>query len=251
MGCDIHFYVEKKIDGRWQTADVWEQDECDDAGDLHVSYKKAFYSGRSYNLFSILADVRNGRGFAVVKTGEGFNPIAEPRGIPEDACAEYRACAERYGCDGHSHSYFTLAELLAFDWTQVTTQQGWVNPIEWARWRDYGKPSGWCGSIGGGHVRHLSSEDFEAAWQKVRVENGYPESRYASAHLTRHQEDGGDVARMKELLGGSPYALVTWDEPYFEAISGDFFGKTIPRLLKLASDVGGADNVRTTFFFDN
>ncbi|MDX0007784.1 hypothetical protein GOB40_13685 [Sinorhizobium meliloti] len=251
MGCDIHFYVEKKVDGQWVTADKWTQDEYDDDGVLHVDYKEAYYSGRSYNLFAILADVRNGRGFAGVKTGEGFNPIAEPRGVPEDACAEYRANVERYGCDGHSHSYFTLAELLAYDWTQTTKQQGWVNPLEWARWRDYGKPNGWCGDIGGGNVRHLTNEEFEAAWQKIRIENGYPENRYASAHLTRHQEDGGDVARMKELLGGSPYTLVTWTEPYYEAISGDFFSKAIPRLLKLASDAGGIENVRAVFYFDN
>lgn len=250
MGCDIHFYVEKKIGDQWVTADEWEDDKYDE-GRKTVDYKKQFYSGRSYNLFAILADVRNGRGFAGVKTGEGFNPIAAPRGVPDDCCAEYRQMMEDYGCDGHSHSYFTLAELLAYDWTQVTQQQGWVNPIEWAQWRDYGKPNGWSGGIGGGNVRHLSNQEFEAAWQKVRQQQGYPEQRYASAHLNRHQEDAGDLKRFRELLGGSPYTLVSWTEPYFEAINGEFFSRTIPRLLKVAQDVGGADNVRATFFFDN
>jgi len=250
MGCDIHFYVEKKIGDQWVTADVWEDDKYDE-GCKTVDYKKHFYSGRSYNLFSILADVRNGHGFAGVKTGEGFNPISEPRGVPDDCCIEYRTMMADYGFDGHSHSYFTLAELLAYDWTQETTQQGYVGVMDWARWRDYGKPNSWSGGVGGGDVRHLSNEAFEAAWQIIRLENEFPEQRYASAHLNRHQEDKPYMARMREILGGSPYTLVSWTEPYYEAIDKDFFGETIPKLLKVASDVGGFDNVRATFFFDN
>lgn len=250
MGCDIHFYVEKKIDGQWVTADEWGDDKYDE-GRKTVDYKKQFYSGRSYNLFAILANVRNGRGFAGIKTGEGFNPIDDPRGTPEDCCPEYRTMMDDYGCDGHSHSYFTLAELLAYDWTQVTTQQGYVDVVEWARWRDHGKPTGRSGDVGGGNVRHLTNEAFEAAWQIVRLENQFPEQRHASAHLNRHQEDKPYLARMREILGGSPYTLVTWSEPYYEAISRDFFGETIPKLLKVAADAGGAENVRATFFFDN
>ena len=56
---------------------------------------------------------------------------------------------------------------------------------------------------------------------------------------------------MAEILGGSPYTLVSWKEPYYEAIGSEFFGKTIPRLLKLAADSGGPENVRVVFFFDN
>lgn len=108
MGCDIHFYVERQEADRWITCDTWEQE--DDA--LRVPHKKkAFYSNRNYDLFAILADVRN---------GEGFNPIAPPRGVPEDCCEEYRAAVERWSGDGHSHSFFTVAELMAYDWTQCT-----------------------------------------------------------------------------------------------------------------------------------
>lgn len=243
MGCDIHFYVETKVGDVWKTADKWTVDKYDDDGALHVDYKERLYEGRSYNLFAILADVRNGRGFAGIKTGEGFVPIDCPRGIPSDSCVEYVALAKRWGADGHSHSYFTLAEILQYDWTQVTKQQGYVSPTEWARWRDYGKPESWCVDVGGGFVKHLSNEEFEAAWQKIRVEKDYPESRYAFAHLNRHQDDGEDLKRMNEILGGSPYTLVEWTEPYFEAINREFFGKTIPRLLKLSQDAGGAENV--------
>lgn len=124
MGCDVHFYVEVKKDGAWQSADRWKNQA--DAGEnayYDVDYDERFYTSRNYNLFAILADVRNGYGFAGITTGEGFKPIDEPRGVPNDASNEYKAIVKQWDGDGHSHSYFTVAELLAYDWTQKTKFQ--------------------------------------------------------------------------------------------------------------------------------
>lgn len=74
MGCDIHLTVEAFRDGSWRCVP-------NDCGD--------WYDNRNYDVFAILADVRNGSGFAGVSTGEGFAPIAPRRGIPADACVEY------------------------------------------------------------------------------------------------------------------------------------------------------------------
>jgi len=74
------------------------------------------YSDRNYGLFAILADVRNGHGFAGVRTGEPTVPISAPRGVPDDASDGYRDEVRQWGEDGHSHTWFTLAELLAYDW---------------------------------------------------------------------------------------------------------------------------------------
>lgn len=245
MGCDIHFYVERRVDGRWVTADKWTPNKYasdDDPSEpkLAIEYKDRFYSGRSYSLFAILADVRNGRGFAGVKTGEGFNPIAEPRGIPEDCCPEYRAEAERWDGDGHSHSYFTVAELLAYDWTQITRRQGYVTPAEWAKWKMDGKPDGWCGMVGGGQVKHISNEEMEAAVKASGVDMwdlAYP-------GLGKRRETMAAVAAQ---TGGSPYTLVTWEEPYYKAIDPDFLAEIMPRLWQL----GKPEDVRIVFFFDN
>lgn len=55
MGCDIHLYREKKIDGEWLTADVgWEAEQ----GELSLPYEKQIYTGRNYNLFGLLCGVR-------------------------------------------------------------------------------------------------------------------------------------------------------------------------------------------------
>lgn len=46
----------------------------------------------------------------------------------------------------------------------------------------------------------------------------------------------------------SIYTLIRWETPYWQEARG-FFGKAIPRLLKLAE--GNYDDVRIVFFFDN
>jgi hypothetical protein len=131
MGADIHFFCEKKtaslnyegpkdlqyernskieevIEGkalteRWVSADRWVYQE-----DNSWIHEEAYWS-RNYYLFSILADVRN--------SGD-VEPISYPRGIPKDASTGYLYSVNRWDSDGHSHSYFTLEELLNIDWNQ-------------------------------------------------------------------------------------------------------------------------------------
>ncbi len=67
MGTDIHSIAQVCRDGSWVTVAI----SID--GDP-----------RSYNTFAMLANVRNGRGFASIKTSGGFPYIHEPRGLPAD-----------------------------------------------------------------------------------------------------------------------------------------------------------------------
>lgn len=108
MGCDIHMFgeVRDKKTGKWVSTDVWKPSKYeDDEGRLTIPYHQRIYTHRNYNLFAWLADVRNGT------WGEHIPPIADPKGLPEDASPEVANEAERWNGDGHSHSYFTLAEL--------------------------------------------------------------------------------------------------------------------------------------------
>lgn len=109
MGCDIHFYVEKKDGDKWVSADKWTSDPWDSGEPDYVDVKRedSFYHDRDYLLFGILAGVRD----------RSLPPIAKPRGLPADMSSEVRARSESYGIDGHSHSWLTLAELLAHDWS--------------------------------------------------------------------------------------------------------------------------------------
>lgn len=231
MGCDIHFYVEKKIDGKWKL----QGQLVDDDGHKYVADAN-FYDGRNYNLFAILADVRNGRGFAGIKTGEGFNPISDPRGVPEDASEEYKQLVEQWDCDGHSHSYHTLRQMLDYDWTQATGLQGWCSMDEylpWAACQDrFRGPKGYCGGVSGGGVQHLSDEQASELVEKYQKLNWEERKRF-----------------IKEL-GSSKYAMAKWQEHYHQA-AGSFWTNTITKLLKLSGGTDGLDDVRCVFFFDN
>jgi len=88
MGCDIHMHTERRVDGRW----------------VHV--EQGPYDDRNYGFFSALANVRSYDDYG--------GPIAEGRGIPEDASPEVQADSEVWGSDGHSRSYATLDELECF-----------------------------------------------------------------------------------------------------------------------------------------
>ena len=128
MGCDIHLRVEvKDSDGNWTD------------GNIYDSNKEAleFYTGRNYDLFGILADVRN----------EHFlGPISEPRGIPDDIVEINRDYMDDYGL--HSQTWFTLQELLvSYDKYGVTRQSGMISPEDNIKLLKYGThPSSWCRS---------------------------------------------------------------------------------------------------------
>jgi hypothetical protein len=66
MGTDIHGVFQRKIENGWE--------------DIPSEYNFE----RHYLLFSWLADVRNGRGFAGIPTYTKIQPLAAPRGLPED-----------------------------------------------------------------------------------------------------------------------------------------------------------------------
>lgn len=232
MGCDIHLYVEKKQDGKFVSADKWTKDEdSEDSERMSVDYDSRFWSGRSYNLFSILANVRNGVGFAGVPTGRGFVPIAMPRGLPGDACEEILKESERWREDGHSHSYLTVTELLAYDWTQTTNLCGWVSGPEFWKWNRYKRsqgesPEGYYGDVSGGSTKKVTEAEM------IELLRPY----------TDHWKDGDKV---KEVLKNT-YCHCTWEMPYYRC-ARDFLSETIPKLLRL----GAQDDVRIVFWFDN
>lgn len=113
MGCDIHLFVERKENGNWVSADEWEKVDSkrdyEDGLYYDVPWGKEFYHNRSYTLFSLLADVRN---------YWQLEPISDPKGIPNNLSPRVKAMFKYYESDGHTHSWYTLKELLDFNWNQ-------------------------------------------------------------------------------------------------------------------------------------
>lgn len=248
MGCDIHLYVERRESAAWISADTWEKSEYDEER-VHVPYEKSFYHARNYDLFAMLANVRNGSGFAGVDTGDGFVPICDPRGLPDDLSAQLQAYVDGGAVD-HTPSWLTVAELMAYDWTQQTKKRGWVDAVEWARWRDYGKPNDWSGGISGGAIEHVSYAAMEKAWIKLRDLRGYPKERHACAHLRLGSDaDKRDLEDFCRFVCGPiqrPYCQVEWRINYYDQAS-EFLGTVLPRLWRL----GKPDDVRIVFWFDS
>lgn len=103
MGCDIHIYKEKLVNGVWVSSDKWTPyDYGDGESGMTVEYDDRVYRGRNYQLFGIIS--RGVRGF--------YHEISlEPKGMPLYASSEVKREADDWELDAHSHSYLTLKEL--------------------------------------------------------------------------------------------------------------------------------------------
>lgn len=145
MGCDIHIYTEKNLDGEgWTSADFYAKRKYAD-GEIVMEIVDV-YDGRNYDLFALLANVRN-RGY--------IKPICEPRGFPEDCCAEIKEEFEVWEYDGHNASWFTLKELMAaFEQNKELMASGLIT-LEQAEELDRGiKPTSWCQGTNRENVVH-------------------------------------------------------------------------------------------------
>jgi len=234
MGTDIHFYVERRNGKGWVSCDQWAEDECE-PGRKSVPYGKHFYSSRSYDTFAILAGVRNGRGFAGVDTGDGFEPIAEPRGLPEDMSPELRAEADDYM--DHTPSWLTVKELMDYDWTKATTKRGWVNGPQFTAWSRFDRGQGhgpreWCGGVDGLKIEHITDDEMAKRVQNI-------------TDLFKGRDYREMETAIKDRLG-STYCQVSWQIPYYRAASL-FLSETLPRLWRL----GPPEDVRAVFWFDS
>lgn len=149
MGCDIHIYAEVKRDGKWQRAEVAVPDE------------------RNYWTFSLMADVRNGYGFAGSPTGKAVTPIAQPRGLPEDCATSDSDGDIDYDEPGyvwlgdHSHSWLTLRELQSVDLDAPITQCGVISKEQKTALEAGKLPDGWCAM-----KSPMTEDDVHATWQR-------------------------------------------------------------------------------------
>lgn len=228
MGCDIHLYHEIKRAGKWLAGDTWVEEVDGDYIHFDSPYESRLYTDRNYAVFSMLADVRNGYGFAGSDTGDALVPMFEPRGVPDDACRQYRRKCDDYGVDGHSHSWATLQELLDYDWTQVAICRGVVSAEVYKQWDRWGRangraPSSYCGALSGPRIQVLPEKELKL---------------YLSG-----EKPCDDLAKL--------HTQVQWEERYYQLAAG-FLSEVLPKLLMVAKANNlSYDEVRIVYFFDN
>ena len=238
MGCDIHPYIEVKQQGTWKP--LRKPEKCRYGDDRTYIHQEDW--GRNYDLFAILADVRNGHGFAGVDTGDGFNPITAPKGVPDDCSDAIRDLMDDR--DYHSHSHHTVQELLAYDWTQTTKHRGFVTaPVyhDWLGWgKKYGEaPKGYCGDVSGPSVSKITNEEMDKAIEKIA---GDEDAYWKKKPLLEAASEPGKELHMV-------YTQLEWEETYHRSV-GYFWQDIMPVLVKHGIE-HDFDKVRIVFAFDN
>lgn len=137
MGTDIHTVVQVRKGDKW------------------VTVANEVAADRNYQLFAILADVRNGYGFAGCITGDVVKPIDEPRGLPNGFELDGSDEHEGYWMGEHSRSWFLLSELNEYaveNSEKTVSKTGFITFQHYLELRERGsgaQPNEWCGGISG------------------------------------------------------------------------------------------------------
>jgi hypothetical protein len=222
MGCDIHMWAEikKPQTNKWEKAgEVFENKYYNPEfpiSKFNQPKTEHPYDSRNYDLFAILANVKNGYGFARTDTGDGFVPISFPKGIPQDATLDYISFVDKWRGDGHSHSYFTIDEILDYNWTKKTQKRGWVNYVEYMNFKEKGEPNNWCSEIRGPEIKKVSNDEMFELIQRNLINNNY-------------------------------FTYIQWEVEYWENCKE--FLETVRDLPKVLNTT--PENIRLVFFFDN
>ena len=209
MGTDIFSACEVRKNGKWtynrkKIFPLWD----DKKTNIPIIY-------RDYNLFAVLANVRNGVGFAGVTTGDEFNYIDEPRGLP-DGISD--AAKKKLFQGGYGESWYTLTELKNFNWLQLHKTLGVVSYDEYEKTAAIGeRPNSWCSWVGGKDVIIVDESQFPLKQMK------------------------------KDKLY---YVSCEFPAETYDAECGYFYSETIPILESLIPVGGTSDDVRIVFNFD-
>lgn len=132
----------------------------------------SWFDHRNYRLFAYLADVRNGRGFAGVKTGDGVVPFKMPVGWPQDRCDVLKEI-----WSDHSETYYMLDELILFlDCVRKEHHKvyGLVEVGVWDKFisSEDDFPESSCGGAYGPNVSVITMEQFNADREKYLARGG-------------------------------------------------------------------------------
>lgn len=176
-----------------------------------VVAKDWLYENRNYNLFGILAGVRE----------YSINPISEPKGMPSDLCEYIKSECESWDCDGHTHSYYTFRELIDFDWmSSVVHNEAWVSEKVYKQFKETGDPYPCSGGVYGKNIEKITNKEMDRV-----LRDKYPWESEKSF-----------------------YTIVSWERPYYEY--GQYLLENIYRYLEDNPTID-AKNIRMVFWFDN
>lgn len=232
MGCDIHMNVEVRRRGRWQFVPPTEESK-------YVPGYRHWWNDRSYITFAVLAGVRADNGDPP--------PISEPRGYPEDADPvtvldepnEDGLTSQGQNHGDHSHTWLTLDEVLAYDWSVAFQETGVVSIVEYVRClREKDTPNSWSRWgrwVGGGQTKVLTPSEADL-WLKSE--------EASAALLDAVVNDDSPFARE---FGGHLYVDWAWTTLLNDRCASFLeWARSLPKMLRAAPE-----NIRLVFSFDS
>lgn len=186
MGTDIHFVAQAKKDGKW------------------VDVKSEYEEDRHYLLFSWLADVRNGYGFAGIPTYDPIDPISARRGLPDDfdIDGEYHATTVNDNewspgmkwMGDHGYSWLTGDEILAAP-PPKTRRTGVITIDQFKKWDGTSAPEEWSGVVlGRASVTISNPDEIGPRTTHVRISwDSTDEVDYFVREIQRLKDEHGEV----------------------------------------------------------
>jgi hypothetical protein len=171
MGCDIHVFVEKfdydkdewvyvpppdvKVDYRWGTGNEVPMAPGGVYYEDNHAYLVDWFDDRNYDLFALLADVRNGAGITPLGFTEGW-----PRDISETLQKEFiEHTPVHYE---HTPVHYRLDHLInQIDTVGGVDRVGYLTEYDFLRWKASGiEPETWCGMISGPGIVLIDETEY-------------------------------------------------------------------------------------------
>ena len=224
----------------------------------------------------MLANVRNGEGFAGCDTGDGYISLSDGRGLPVDLSPELRKIVDKlsddeiwetddealnYWLGDHSFTWLAYTELQdpAY-WAHTTRERGWVDPWNFELWRQNGKPGMWSGGVDGAHIEHVANQFLahiidsgDLQWAGESPPEGSWDERAYTTSFDREDEDEqtlkeGQVEAAIDKAYVRYVTQVEWRVTYKD--EAEHFLKQLDETLAL---LGNPDpkNIRLVMGFDS
>ena len=239
MGTDIHAAIEYRAQGEWHALMLPNKyyKKWDDEPEMTARVDL----NRDYDMFAILAGVRNGTGFAGCLTGEGFVPIVDASNDDFEPLPDMSAEAKQVMSREHSFACITLQDLLEYDWTRMATHYGVVSAKTFERWdrmKEWNPvPDEWCGGVTGPGIEMVDEVRMRQYIKEVVGNKRGVEFEEAIEKLDDYK------AKFK------PYCRISWKTTYAQS-GAQIWEKILPLMLKLAKE-HGRENVRMVMDFDS
>ena len=227
------------------------------------------FQDRNYDVFAVLGNVRNGRGFAGVETGNAIKPISDCRGIPDDADA---ATLELLSNE-HSATWVKLSELDAYDWDAAKINCGVVTAELYEVMKHVGRDDPWHpdvvaeleqrdpsfnrmdigvrGWVSGGGVVVFDPPGYEHWIARGKPLVGHPSVNFMSREVPVDESQVATAAINAPTDAEiSAHVQVRWTKTIREDMPASFWSM-VEALHRLVPEGGTTDDVRIVMDFDS